>query len=100
MLRSERHRLDPAIFNLPVEKMRRRPVEASPAASVSHTKAPSVREDGTAEPRGLKEIERQAIVDALERCHFNQTRAAELLGMPRRTFCKRLREYAIPRPRA
>jgi len=86
--------------HLPVEKMRRRPVEAPPAAGAPHAKTPPTGEEGSAEPRGLKEIERQAIVDALERCHFNQTRAAELLGMPRRTFCKRLREYAIPRPRA
>ena len=48
----------------------------------------------------MKEIERAAIVDALERCQGNQTRAAELLGMPRRTFCKRMKEYELPRPRA
>ena len=42
----------------------------------------------------------QAILDALERCAGNQTRAAEYLGLPRRTFCSRLREYNIPRPRA
>jgi two-component system response regulator AtoC len=49
--------------------------------------------------RTLKEIERDAIVDALARCHGNQTRAAELLSMPRRTFCKRMNEYQIPRAR-
>ena len=86
--------------HLPVEKMRRRPVEAPPAVGAPNAKTLSSGEEGGAEPRGLREIERQAIVDALERCHFNQTRAAELLGMPRRTFCKRLKEYAIPRPRA
>jgi two-component system, NtrC family, response regulator AtoC len=81
--------------HLPLDKMRRRPGVNAPNATT-----PSPGEEGGAGTRGLKEIERQAIVDALERCHFNQTRAAELLGMPRRTFCKRLREYAIPRPRA
>jgi two-component system, NtrC family, response regulator AtoC len=44
--------------------------------------------------------EREAIVEALSRCGGNQTRAAELLGMPRRTFCARLREYNILRPRS
>ncbi len=47
-----------------------------------------------------REIERQAILDALERCAGSQTRAAELLGMPRRTFCTRLKEYSIRRPRS
>src|SRR5205814_1854360 len=26
--------------------------------------------------------------------------AAELLGMPRRTFCKRMKEFELPRPRS
>jgi transcriptional regulator with PAS, ATPase and Fis domain len=45
-------------------------------------------------------IEKQAILEALVRCSGNQTRAAELLGIPRRTFCKKLTEHNIPRPRA
>jgi DNA-binding NtrC family response regulator len=60
--------------------------------------------DGAAAtPAGWRErqtdIERQAILDALTRCAGNQTRAAELLVMPRRTFCARLKEFTIPRPR-
>ncbi len=43
--------------------------------------------------------ERQRIVDALERCAGNQTRAAELLGISRRTLVSRLGEYNMPRPR-
>jgi two-component system, NtrC family, response regulator AtoC len=85
--------------HLPLDKIKRRAIGAM-AATAPNAATPSPGgEDGDG-PRGLKEIERQAIIDALERCHFNQTRAAELLGMPRRTFCKRLKEYAIPRPRA
>ena len=47
----------------------------------------------------MVDLERRRIVEALERCDGNQTKAAELLGMPRRTFVKRLDEYGIPRPR-
>jgi DNA-binding NtrC family response regulator len=47
----------------------------------------------------LEELERKRIVDALEACRGNQTKAAELLGMPRRTFVKRLDAYGIARPR-
>jgi DNA-binding NtrC family response regulator len=47
-----------------------------------------------------EEVERQAIIDALARCAGSQTRAAELLGMSRRTFCSRLKDYNIPRPRS
>ncbi|MCE9576407.1 MAG: sigma 54-interacting transcriptional regulator [Deltaproteobacteria bacterium] len=43
--------------------------------------------------------ERARIMDALDRCAGNQTRAADLLGMPRRTLVKRLVQYGIPRPK-
>jgi len=43
--------------------------------------------------------ERQSILDALDRCAGNQTRAAELLGISRRTLVTRLNEFDIPRPR-
>lgn len=43
--------------------------------------------------------EKERILAALDRCHGNQTRAALLLNMPRRTLVARLTAYAIPRPR-
>jgi len=42
--------------------------------------------------------ERQRIVDALAQCAGNQTRAAELLGISRRTLVNRLGEYGLARP--
>lgn len=45
------------------------------------------------------ETERAHIVAALEQTSWNQSEAAKLLGMPRRTFVKRLDQYSIPRPR-
>jgi len=47
----------------------------------------------------LAAIERHRIADALAECGGNQTRAAELLGMPRRTFVTRLAKYGLSRPR-
>jgi len=43
--------------------------------------------------------ERQRIVEALATWGGNQTRAAESLGIPRRTFVSKLDRYGFPRPR-
>lgn len=57
-------------------------------------------------PIGLEETldspmpdEKRRILEALDACGGNQTRAAKSLGMPRRTFISRLEMYNIPRPR-
>ncbi len=48
---------------------------------------------------GIAERERAMIVDALERTNGNQTEAAKLLGISRRTLVSRLSEHNLPRPR-
>jgi DNA-binding NtrC family response regulator len=45
-------------------------------------------------------VERQRIIEELERCAWNQTRAAKRLGISLRTLVNRLKKYNIPRPRA
>jgi two-component system response regulator AtoC len=47
----------------------------------------------------MDELERRRILSALERSGGNQTQAAELLGISRRTLINRLDEYNMPRPR-
>jgi len=47
----------------------------------------------------MRGLERKRIVDALERSGGNQTRAAEALGISRRTLLNRLDEFGLPRPR-
>jgi transcriptional regulator of acetoin/glycerol metabolism len=47
----------------------------------------------------VREAERERIMAALAATGGNQTRAAELLGVSRRTLVARLAEYDIPRPR-
>ncbi len=47
----------------------------------------------------LDALERARIEAALSKCAGNQTKAAELLGMPRRTLVARLTQYGLTRPR-
>jgi two-component system, NtrC family, response regulator AtoC len=73
-----------------------------PAAAASAPMSASAAGDGgTVPPRGenAESTERDRILAALESCAFNQTRAAEMLGMPRRTLVYKVRQYALPRPR-
>jgi two-component system, NtrC family, response regulator AtoC len=57
--------------------------------------------DAAAEPMhcasnaALDQLERQMIVQALEMTRGNQSLAAEHLGMPRRTLCRKLNHYQI-----
>jgi DNA-binding NtrC family response regulator len=47
----------------------------------------------------VSDLERERIVDALNQCGGNQTKAAEMLGISRRTLLNRLDVYNLPRPR-
>lgn len=47
----------------------------------------------------VSDLERQRIMDALRSCGGNQTKAAEMLGISRRTLVNRLDQYNLPRPR-
>ncbi|MGE0545943.1 MAG: sigma 54-interacting transcriptional regulator [Kofleriaceae bacterium] len=48
---------------------------------------------------GLESHERKLLIDALEKCNGNQTAAAKLLGISRRTMLNRIAAYGLPRPR-
>lgn len=75
-----------------------RPVSALPAV-VRHSEplpfaaAPSSAADEAIMPK-LGESERELIERALRLCHGNRTKAAEKLGISRRTLHRRLKEYA------
>jgi two-component system response regulator AtoC len=47
----------------------------------------------------LSSIERERIIEALKACSGNQTRAAEKLGISRRTLINRIEAFKLPRPR-
>ncbi|HVE87063.1 MAG TPA: sigma 54-interacting transcriptional regulator [Myxococcales bacterium] len=76
------------VEHLPLEKMAA--VWLAPAAEPPPAAPPA---EG-----GRASAERQRIVDALQRCAGNQTQAARLLGISRRTLLYRLDEYGLPRP--
>jgi two-component system, NtrC family, response regulator AtoC len=84
---------DPAIR---MAGQRSRAATVPPPAGV---RAPSGADMPTQVRATVAELEKQRIVDALEKCAGNQTRAAELLGISRRTLINRLDEYGIARPR-
>ena len=65
---------------------------APPGAEVAPPSGSSLRDE-------IDALERQRILDALERCAGNQTKAAQLLGMSRGTLVSRLAQYNVPRPR-
>jgi transcriptional regulator with GAF, ATPase, and Fis domain len=86
--------------HLPAEKMGRvLPARDSPRRM---HRAPTVAPK-TAAPNGggpaASPEERARVVAALERCHGNQTHAAKLLGVSRRTLITRMEAYGLPRPR-
>jgi len=64
-------------------------------------------QNGTASPRAtidlpsggysLTELEKQAVVDALQKNNWNQSRAAAFLQIPRHTLLYRMEKYGIPR---
>jgi two-component system response regulator AtoC len=43
----------------------------------------------------LEELERQAITAALARCNGNRTRAAEILGLSRKTILNKIKAYGL-----
>ncbi len=48
----------------------------------------------------LRALERRRMAEALEAARGNQSMAAELIGMPRRTFVAKLKQYDLPRGRS
>jgi DNA-binding NtrC family response regulator len=65
--------------------------------------APTVEiepESGGLVPRAvIAELERQRLVETLEKTNGNQTQAARVLGISRRTLINRLDEFGLARPR-
>ena len=113
-----RHKRAPRPVPAPVEGFHRGPASFSgPTTRPSSFAEPpptqefqAVRTSGeethtaqAAAPQSLKhsveEVERERILEALRLCAGNQTKAAQMLGISRRTLLNRLDQYGLPRPR-
>ena len=66
-----------------------------PASSRCRSLTPASSLRGTG---GSEEEKRDRLIRALEACGGNQTRAAEMLGISRRTLINRLDRWKLPRP--
>jgi DNA-binding NtrC family response regulator len=64
----------------------------SPAATTTTEALAAIEEQKRA-------VLRERVLDALDRCDGNQTKAAHLLGVSRRTFLTWLDKHDVPRPR-
>jgi DNA-binding NtrC family response regulator len=98
-VRQLRHALESAVVLCEgdvIEADTLRTAESSPTPSVSAQTAVSGTQGGAPSPLAVRKAsERQKILDALEEANWNKVRAAQLLGMPRRTLYRRLREYGF-----
>ena len=47
----------------------------------------------------LADLEKQAVIDALEKNNWNQSKAASFLQIPRHTLIYRMEKYRIPKKR-
>ena len=71
------------------------PEVRSPAAPRPEMRAPSPPATGAALPGEVARLERETIVAALNACDGNQTRAAERLGISRRTLLYKMKKLGI-----
>jgi transcriptional regulator with PAS, ATPase and Fis domain len=94
----------PRDFGNPSPSSRRRSLRAPDSSRSRSTGPGSVRasQGPASRPRGgegnTEDEKREKLIRALEVCGGNQTRAAEMLGISRRTLINRLDRWKLPRP--
>jgi DNA-binding NtrC family response regulator len=69
-----------------------KPQENSALARAAEASAP---EPARAAPTTLDDIEKKAILEALERCGGKRGKAAEELGITRKTILNKLKSYGL-----
>jgi transcriptional regulator with PAS, ATPase and Fis domain len=76
-------------------RMSERPPAPDSSAASSHHRPRSSHRPPKSTLSQHRRDEREQILKALQSCNWNRVKAAELIGIPRRTFYRRLREYGI-----
>jgi DNA-binding NtrC family response regulator len=73
------------------------PLAATTAGPAAGPRDQRAHDGGANQPAGptMEEIERRAILEALERTGGNRTQAAEMLGIGLRTLQRKLKEYKV-----
>jgi serine/threonine-protein kinase PknK len=74
------------------ERSAPRPSSASSETVTKPRGSPSTRPQTESQ---FRTTERDKILHALTSCNWNRAQAAKLVGLPRRTFYRRLKEYGI-----
>jgi transcriptional regulator with PAS, ATPase and Fis domain len=92
------------VAHLPADKMSRALTPAPRAVAPRRPSTlPPPPDEGPASHRKDRSFDeaadRERIMRALEQCGGNQSEAAKLLGIARRTLINRIEQYALPRPR-
>ncbi len=98
-LLSEENEITIDDLDLPSASVRAGPPMA-PAQASSTTSEPRATSSSTSAVRArtqeeYRDAEKEKILAALTRCNWNRVQAAKMIGVPRRTFYRRLKEYGI-----
>jgi len=80
-------------LDLPTGTTRPAPSTTSETRAVSSPSSTSTVRARTQEE--YRDAEKERILTALQRCNWNRVQAAKMIGVPRRTFYRRLKEYGI-----
>ncbi len=91
---SDQAELDIDDFDMPDGYASRPPASGPPKTRQTRSEPSSHRVPKSTLSQHRNE-EREQILRALQTCNWNRVKAAELIGLPRRTFYRRLREYGI-----
>jgi two-component system response regulator AtoC len=104
-LRELRHAMDRAALLCPGDEVLAEHVRVDGEAAATTTTTTASPGPVAARPaqgdlrRQVEDFERQRVIETLDQCAGNQTRAARVLGISRRALILRLEAYGVARPR-